>query len=54
MSLAYKLWKIGNVLAEEDIKSSIIDHNVNNSDNPDFLYFNIDFIVKSFYKNQRK
>lgn len=47
MSLAYKLWKIGSVLAEEDIKSSIIDHNVNNSDNSDFLYFNIDFIVKN-------
>ncbi|HET54421.1 MAG TPA: hypothetical protein ENN33_04310, partial [Ignavibacteria bacterium] len=43
MSLAYKLWKIGSVLTEEDIRSSIEDTAEHDSD---FLYFNIDFIVE--------
>ena len=42
MSLAYKLWKIGSVLSEDDIKKSIkVEPNFESDDEPNYL--NIDF-----------
>lgn len=43
MSLAYKLWKIGDALEEDDIRRSIIDKS--NISDPN--YFNIDFILEN-------
>ena len=43
MSLAYKLWKIGSALTEEDVKSSIMD---NSETNGEVSYFNIEFTVE--------
>lgn len=45
MSLAYKLWRIGKVLREEDIKEAIIDSPSNESPEPN--YVNINFKIKS-------
>ncbi len=42
MSLAYKLWKIGNVLTEDDIKASIKE-NPTFKDGEEPIYLNIDF-----------
>lgn len=46
MSLAYKLWKIGNVLSEEEIKNSIkVDAGFKEGDEP--IYLNIDFTFEN-------
>ncbi|MDY6822295.1 MAG: TM1802 family CRISPR-associated protein [Thermodesulfobacteriota bacterium] len=44
MSLAYKLWKIGNVLTEEDIWDAMMDHGIQ-ADDDDIQYVNIDLTV---------
>lgn len=44
MSLAYKLWKIGNVLTEDDIWDAMMDHGTYTDDN-DIQYVNIDLAV---------
>lgn len=41
MSLAYKLWKIGNVLTEEDVWDAMVDQGAHTG-NDDGLYVNID------------
>lgn len=44
MSLAYKLWKIGNVLTEEDVWDAMMDRGTSAGDD-DVLYVNIDLAV---------
>ena len=41
MSLAYKLWKIGNVLTEEDVWNAMMNR-VDHSEDDDYQYLNID------------
>jgi CRISPR-associated protein Csh1 len=43
MSLAYKLWKIGNVLTEEDVWDAMMDHGAQTDG--DIQYVNIDLTV---------